>query len=387
MGTKPAAVVVFGAGRTGRGLASVLCARSAIPVTLVDRDAAVVERLRAAGKYRMRVLGGAHDGAIEELRPALVAALGDERAWRDAFIAADAAFCAIVGTNLSALAQPLARALSARFEKRGAAPFNLFTCENLSHAAAVLREATLSALPPTQRSAIAAATGFAEAMVLTTSLGPSDAKADPLEVRTQDSFRLPCDAEAFVGGAPAIAGLDPLTRFSHQLVRKIYTYNSINAVVSYLGAERGHRDLADAARDAAIAPLARQAGEEASAALIAEFGFDRAEQATWAASAMAKFEDPAIPDPIARNGADPARKLASEDRLVGPALLALKLGGKPLALARGIASATCYRDDGKASLLEQHGSIAAVLAATAGLAADHPLVALAERAAQAAAHG
>ena len=41
--------VILGAGRTGRGLAAVLCARCGVAVVLVDSDPALVARLRAAG--------------------------------------------------------------------------------------------------------------------------------------------------------------------------------------------------------------------------------------------------------------------------------------------------------------------------------------------------
>lgn len=374
--------VVFGAGRTGRGLAAALCARSGVPVTLVDRDAALVEQLRAAGAYRVATLGG----GSREVRPTLVADL-DDVAWHAALQRAAIGFTAVVGTNLGALAAALAAPLAAR---AAAGRFDLVTCENLTGAARVLREAVLAAAAPASRGVIAANVGFAEAMVLTTSLGPADAARDPLEVRTQDSWRLPLDGDALRGdGVRAIAGLEPLPGFGRQLQRKIFTYNGINGVVSYLGAERGHSLLADAACDPSIAPLARQAGEEASAALCAEFGFDRDEQARWAADAMAKFMDPLIPDPIGRNAGDPARKLGRDDRLVGPALLALAHGIQPLALARGIAAAARYRDAGAPTLLERHGSLAAVLRATAGLDASHPLVALVERTAarEASAHG
>ncbi len=251
----------------------------------------------------------------------------------------------------------------------------------------MLREAVERHLSAEQVALSRSVVRYVEGMVLTTSLAPP-AGADPLLVRTQDAFRLPCDGDSLSPGL-GIIGLEPLRHFNHQLMRKIFTYNGINAVISYLGAERGHQELAQATRDPAILPWARQAGVEASRALVAQYRFDAAEQDRWAADALAKFEDLAIPDPISRNAADPARKLARDDRLVGPALLALQHGVVPQELAAGIAAACRYRDAGKPSLLEQHGGYAQVLAATAGLSASDPLIALVERAAvgQAASHG
>jgi len=380
--TTPAAVIL-GAGRTGRGLAAVLCARSGVPVVLVDTDQALVARLRAAGSYPVAVLGS-RPALVERITPRQVHVLSDP-AWQTAAVTARVLFTAVFGTNLAALAPALAAVIQQRLAQ-GAGPLDIITCENLTHAARVLRQAVAAQLPGGLATLAAARVGFVEAMVLTTSLAPA-AGADALSVRTQNLFRLPCDGDALVAGSPGISGLEPLPRFEHQLMRKIFTYNGINAVISYLGAERGHSQLAAAATDPAILPWAVQAGQEAGAALVAEFGFDAQEQATWADSALAKFSDLDIPDPIDRNAADPARKLAADDRLVGPALLVLKHQGTPSALVRGIVAAAAYRDGAAVSLLERYGSLAAVLKATAGLEATHPLVVLVVAAGAQAAQG
>jgi mannitol-1-phosphate 5-dehydrogenase len=242
----------------------------------------------------------------------------------------------------------------------------------------VLREQVAKAIAPERREAILRNVGFVEAMVLTTCLGPADPKSDPLSIRAQNSFRLPCDGDAFKGDSHWWTSrqwhtLEPLPNFARQLIRKIYTYNGINAVICYLGAELGHTDLAAAARDPRIVPLAKQAGDEAGAGLIGEYGFDAAEQERWCAAALAKFADASIPDPIARNAADPARKLARDDRLVGPALLALKHGREPEALACGIVAAANFRDEGKPSLLTQHGSLERMLSEVCKLSPNEPL--------------
>jgi mannitol-1-phosphate 5-dehydrogenase len=216
--------------------------------------------------------------------------------------------------------------------------------------------------------------GIAEAMVLCTSLSP-EADQDALLVRSQDAIRLPCDGEALIAGNPGLPGLEPLPGFEHQLQRKLATYNGINAVISYLGAERGYAYLAEAAKDPEIARWAAAAGDEASAALIAEFAFDPSEQRQWRDGALAKFADALIPDTISRNAGDPARKLGADDRLLYPALLAIRHGIMPKALAQGIAAALRYRENGQ-TLLERHGSVAAALAATAQVPSDHPLLEL-----------
>ena len=368
MTTTPA--LIFGAGKTGRGLAARICTASNRGFILVDRDAALVAELSAAGAYPLTVLGQNPGAGTQTVRPLGFHAIAGD-AWVPAFAAADLCFTAVFGNNLAALGVRLAAALRGRQR-----PLNIITCENLAHAAKVLREAVATELSrtdsPAECARVLGLVGFVEAMVLTTCLSPAEG-GHRLQIRTQDLLCLPCDGDAFIGAPPALRGLEPLPRFAHQLVRKIYTYNCINAVVTYLGAARGYEQLAEAANDPAIAPVAVQAGIEASRALVATYGFDEKEQRTWADDAMAKFRDRDIPDPISRNGADPARKLAQDDRLIGPALMALGHGVEPTAIITGILAAADFHDEGKPSLREKHGSLAAVLVAVCRLPADAPL--------------
>ncbi|MBA3848344.1 MAG: hypothetical protein H0X45_17070 [Planctomycetes bacterium] len=350
-----------------------------MPFALIDRDRALVASLRHAGSFRVTVLGR---NEVVRLEPAFVAHVDDD--WQDAFDAAGLAFTAVFGNNLGELGVTLALALARRHARHPERPLDIITLENLAHAAATLRAATIGALDPAQADAVAARTGFIEGIVLKTCLAPPAGLADrdPLRVLAQDLFRIPCDADAFVGPGRPLPDLEPLPRFGHQLVRKIYTYNGINAVISYVGALRGHRELSAATIDPVILPLARRAGVEAGHGLIGAYGFSAVEQRAWTDQAIAKFADPMIPDPIGRNAADPERKLQRDDRLVGPALLALEHGVEPTAFARAIAAAMRYCDAGKPSPLERLGSIDAVLTQVCGLVIDEPLAAMVRDAAR-----
>ena len=100
----------------------------------------------------------------------------------------------------------------------------------------------------------------------------------------------------------------------------------------------------DAANDSEIATLAQRVGEESSAALIAEFGFDAAEQRGWCERALAKYQDATIRDPIERNARDPIRKLGLHDRILGPLHLCISHGLPHAALVETMKSALAYRE-------------------------------------------
>lgn len=367
MASAPAApVVIFGAGKTGRGFLAHVCARAGRSFILVDRDRTLVAALAAAGSYPVENL---RTGDVGWLTPASVLHVDDD-AWFPAFAATDLCFTAVFGNNLPALGARIGDAVLAR---GGAGPLDIVTAENMTRSARALRDAVANAIPEARREALLGSVGFVEAMVLKTCLGPGRGQQE-LAIRAQDLFRLPCDGDASVGPSRALPDIEPLTRFNEQLTRKIFTYNCINAIISYVGAARGYHELSAAARDPDIDALATRGGEETSRGLVAEFGFDADEQRAWVLDALRKFRDPHIPDPIERNAADPARKLARDDRLVGPALLALKHGVEPRAIVRGIVAATGYRDGTQPSPVERtHGSLRAVLLATCGLREDEPL--------------
>jgi mannitol-1-phosphate 5-dehydrogenase len=252
-------------------------------------------------------------------------------------------FCSVFGNNLEDLAKDLAAGLEKRWMANPDPALNMITCENFTDAAAFLKKKVLSYLEDAAREWLEKKVGFSESMVLRTCLGP-DQNQDPLAIRAQNFFKLPCDREAIKGEIPDIHGLRPLVKFRNQLRRKIYTYNCINAVITYLAAEKGYHYLWEGGTDPEITTVARQAAVESSDAQIAEYGFNRKEQYEWVEAALYKFADQHLPDPISRNGADPVRKLQRDDRLVGPALLAMKHNIHPEGLIKGIFAAFKFND-------------------------------------------
>ena len=369
--SRSASVWIFGAGKIGRGFLAHLCHDAGLPFVLVDRDPALVERLRRRGHYSVRVL--ADPVRSVELRPRTCYAT--DEAWQEPFADAVLCFTAVFGNNLDRLGEMLSAPLAVRCAAGSNAPrLNVITAENLSGAAERLRTAVLGHIAdPDVRARVDADVGFSESIVLKTCLAPGPEDHE-LTVRAQDFFELPCDAASLRGPLPLVAGLEPRGDFEHQLVRKLYTYNCINAVLTYLGARRGETLLSAAAADAETYSWARRAGEEASCALISEFGFDSGEQDAWQAAALAKFSDPRIPDPLSRNGADPRRKLGRDDRLVGPARLVLKHGGEPRAIAEGIFAAFRFSDANEPPLLaNDQDDVVALLSDVCGLSPEEPL--------------
>jgi|GEM_PF-200791 len=326
--------VIFGAGKVGRGFIAHLLARAGWRFHLVEAHAPTLARLRAAGSWSVRNLG---TGQVETLCAESIVDASDENAVAAVLDEADLLFTSLGGGRLESWAKDMRQLLC---ERLTIGPIDLVLAENHPAPAAAVRGALLDGALNDEAAMIDDLLGIAQAQVLRSCIEPT-AGMEALDVQVQDHWTLPLDGDA-LRCEWSIAGMEPKPQFAVELTRKLYTYNCINAVVAYLGHLRGHTWLAEAANDAVIAEVARLAGEEASAALIAEFGFDADEQAAWCARALAKYQDETIRDPIERNARDVARKVGAHERLVGPILLARKHGLPSMHIAIGLAAACRY---------------------------------------------
>jgi len=337
-------VLIFGAGKTGRGFAAHLAFLGGYDIVLIDKNEQLVQQLKETGQYDIQILGNEKMNCT--VRPCGVYQI-DDTSWHSSFTSTELIFTSVFGNNLEELAKYLAIGLKERIKKNPTQNLNIITCENYTNAASFLKENIIGNLRNAQQEAwLSENVGFSESMILRTCLNASKDQ-HLLTIRAQNFFDLPCDGENFKGNTPELYGIKPLENFGNQLRRKIYTYNCINAVITFMGATKGYTQLFEAGNDPGIIAVARKAAWESSEAQIAEFGFDSNEQKEWVESAFTKFADTNLPDPIDRNGADPARKLSREDRLIGPALLALKHGIRPDGLLAGIFAGFEFLDTNK----------------------------------------
>lgn len=141
---------------------------------------------------------------------------------------------------------------------------------------------------------------------------------------------------------------------------------------AYLGHLKGYQLLSDAANDPELIREAEACSREAGEGLCKRYGFDPEEQRQFAAYAIAKYRKREIVDPIERNARDPARKLSRNDRLVGPACIALEEGIRPSALSRAIAAGLLYDNAGdpgarKIQALIQRAGLAVALREICGI--------------------
>ena len=149
------------------------------------------------------------------------------------------------------------------------------------------------------------------------------------------------------GYVPDAKTIKVIHNFSDFLTRKLYTYNAASCVIAYLGWKKGYTNYADAANDEEILSLLDKNYEITNRVLCKEFGYEEEDQREFALLSKAKFCDRTIVDTVARNARDPQRKLAAEERIMGPIGLMYKYGEDASVLEQTAAAAIEYDNDGE----------------------------------------
>ncbi len=375
------AIVIWGAGKIGRGFIADLFHPAGYHLVLVDQSPELVARLQNAGAYT--VIRAESADQIEEVRISGYDTLqaGQSEAVAAAVTAADLVAVAVFPGAFADVARQLAPGLEARHAARPDTALDILLCINLPHAGPLFEESLRSALAPATRDSTMARTGIVETLVIRIAVDPPDdvRREDPLLVWTNGYPDLFVDRQGFKTTLPEVTGLRFVDDMRAAEARKLYTYNLFQATLAYAGARRGYQLLADCIADRAVLALAEGALTEASAALQAAYGFAPDEMARWRDAAMAQTDNPLLRDTVPRMAADPLRKLRREDRLVGPALLAVRHGLPAGHLVCAIATALLYDDPADASaatlrqLIASHGVEAAVRQTCALGDANQPL--------------
>jgi mannitol-1-phosphate 5-dehydrogenase len=355
-------ILIWGAGRIGRGFVADLFAAAGYRLAFVETSQPLVDALSAAGGYTVvRSPGG---GIREDRRiTGYVAAAAFDVGQIAALVgAADLMAVAVFPDAFAAVAQAMVPGLERRQHQRPRDPLDILICANLSHAAQHFRAALDAALSPEARAWAAGRVGVVDTMVMRMVVDPPSVEraADPLLVWTNGTADFPIDGAAVRGPLPAVPGLRVVDSMPAEETRKLYTYNMYHAALAYLGALRGHERTVDCLADASVGGPAAGALEEVSRALQAEYGFGADVMRRWIDGVIAQTDNPTLGDTVARHGADPRRKLRRGDRLTGPALLARRRGIAIPNLALALAAAFRYDAPGDAGAMYVRAQVRAL---------------------------
>jgi mannitol-1-phosphate 5-dehydrogenase len=345
-------IVIWGAGRIGRGFVADLFQAAGYRVVLVDNSPDLVKQLRESGRYT--VVRAPRADWREEVTIEGYTALAATEAQEVGAAVAQAALLAVAvyPDQFQACANELSPGLLRRREECPDVPLDILLCTNLMHAGPRFQSALEQAVPPEAHDYLRQRIGVVETLVIRIAPDPPEAirQRDPLLVWTNGYPDLPVDRHGFKGPLPGVPALRIVDDMRAEETRKMYTYNMAHAVLAYQGARWGYDLIVDCLADLKVRAEAEGALDEASHALQAEYGYTAEEMSAWTAGVLEQTDNPVLGDTVRRYAADSRRKLGRDDRLVGPALLALKHDIEPRHIVSAIAAGLRYVDPGDAGV-------------------------------------
>lgn len=328
--------VHFGAGNIGRGFIGLLLHQAGHDLVFIDVNAPLIAALNAADSYRVIEIG---PGGGETTVTGFSAI--DSAADRDAAVAAvataDIVTTAVGPTVLRFIAPLIADGLRAR---RADAPLVVMACENALQATDALRAEIDAALGDDQR--VLSRATFANTAV--DRIVPTADPADGLDVRVEPFCEWAIESAPFAGAAPSIPGAHFVDELAPYIERKLFTVNTGHASSAYLGRLAGAATIHEAIGMPAVRDAVDAALRETSALLVARHGFDPAVQDAYRETALGRFANDALADPVERVGRQPLRKLSRHERLIEPAADLAERGEHPTALVEVIGAALQFVD-------------------------------------------
>jgi len=374
-------VIIWGAGRIGRGFLAEVFSQPGYHLTFVDMVRPLIEELRSADGY---TVWKAQNEGVSSVRIERYDALHIDDGgaiMKKLLTPCPIVAAAVQASMLDSLADMLSPYIRARALQRPDEPMDVVLSVNsmMPDQAFFAALERVFAGEDSVLEYVRNQLGLSVTVVMR--IVPQTPKEylekDPLGVFTNGYPELVADRKGFKGEPPVL----PMLRLSEHIeaeeVRKIYTLNMVHATAAYLGLPRRFTYVKEAAADPALGPMLRAALQEAAVGLSGEYGFTKEEMERWTDRMMGLIENPHMWDDLLRLGADSLRKLGPDDRLVGSARLSIKHGGKPVTIARAIRMGFLYEnaDEGtqRARRVYQKKGLASALKEICGLHEDEPL--------------
>ncbi len=243
----------------------------------------------------------------------------------------------------------LAAAIQRRFAQGNQQPLDVLLCVNVTDAYEQFDSGIQKRLTPEQQAYYRQHVGLVRTLTYRGGYlpRPDMLQEDELAVWASDYPDLPVDRDAFRGEIPKGVNLRLMDKMEARAVAKVWCGNVRSCILAMMSAKYGFRYTNQGAEVPYIRMCVEAGKEEATRAILLEYGMTREEleagarergQQDW----LAGMRESGAKDAVFRVANDPIRKLARKDRLTGPALCCLKHGIVPYFLTRAVAYALCY---------------------------------------------
>lgn len=347
-------IVIWGAGKIGRGFIGDLFDAAGYQIIFADIELDMITKLREQGYYTIYHLKSEVEQKKRVISGYKVLHIDDTNEVHKALMETSLLAVSLFPAAFEETAERIANHIEYRMTKSNAVPLNILICANIIHPASLLSELILQRLSENGKQYFETSVGLIETIVIRMAVTPKKRmlEEDPLVIMTNGYEELTVDKNGFVTDIPDVQGIRITDKIEAEEIRKMYTYNMIHAVFAYTGKIYGLRTIADALENKTVMQIAHGALSEISEALISGFKFTKKQMDNWNEEVIQNMSNPILGDTISRVGSDPKRKLAVNERLVGPADICRQQGIMPYYLATAIACAYLYDNPEDVSSIE-----------------------------------
>ncbi len=373
-------IVIWGAGRIGRGFVADIFNTGDWRIVFVDKDQALVDALNCKKSYP--VYKATRDGVSKSVITGTFEALYTDDILRlsEIFLADDLLLdIALHEPVLPEAADMIAPLIRHRAENKPDSCMDIMMNVNMPSPDERFRELLSDRLSGCANDYLHARVGLTGIFAMCISpIAPDEIlKKEPLALWNNGFHEQAIGQNQLKCPPPILPRLRLTDDVSKEETRKLYTLNMAHALSCYLGLKRGLVTAREAALDDCIRPMITGALKEASIGLTGAYGFSEEEMQKWEQTIIALLENPYIEDKLQRLGADSRRKLGAYDRLVGPARLAYQYGKQPDCLLAAIRAGFDYENDDEGTkevrAYYKANGLSAALTRFSGLSADSPL--------------
>lgn len=343
--------VHFGAGKIGRGFIADLLHDTGYEIVFVDVNEKVNEELNKYHNYYLYVIE--EDYRRKEIdKVSALSPITEEDKVVEAIVEADVVTTAVLADNFPKIAGTLAKGLKARLDA-GKERVNVIPCENaLFNGDLLLKELVSTGIASEDDFLKAAA--FPNTAVDRMVFGTDKDGRDGIDIGKDHELAVEVNKLVDPEKLP-IAGAEYTDNLQKFLERKLYTINCGHAWSGYIGKQMGYEIIQDYFAVPENIEMTREVMREVAALMVVKHGFTEQEMEDYITFALNRFCTPGIKDTITRISRAPIRKLAPNDRLVGPTVQCEEKGLKNTLLLRGIAAAFLFdvkEDEQSAELMQ-----------------------------------
>ena len=332
-------IIIWGAGKIGRGFIADLAQAGEYKITFVDADEALVKELNAKKAYSVCKFASSAQKEVIKVSGFDAMHTSEAKPLLEKLVQGELLALAVFPESFNEVGLKLSQVIGERIARKIEKPLDILICTNIANSETILKKYIIENLNGEALQYFNTWVGLIGSIVIRMAVKPEKEhlEKDKLVVVTNGYPELIADKSAFKGELPAMPGMVFTENILVQEKRKMYTYNMLHALYAYIGFAKGYEFVYECTTDAEINRIANYALDEIKKGLLKEYNFSAEDMDLWNKRVLQNMANPILKDRLIRVGGDAARKLKREDRLVGAALLCRQNGVLPYFITMAIA--------------------------------------------------